>query len=191
MSTPINDLDNANIQIYGDDLDIVAVAPVGTTLPVGLAPLAAPFKDLGWLSEDGIDWDDAYDATDFKGHQGGKTVLKLPTGVSRTFKVQCLEETATTLGLRYSGFAPQQIETTQVYGGEIPAPKMDPRVFVADMKSITTGKTKRYVVPKGVVTEVGTLQHRRSGITIYEMTIEALEGKAFLYSDAPGWNPAA
>jgi hypothetical protein len=186
----INDLDNANIQIYGDDLDIVAVAPFGTTLPVGLADLTAPFKDLGWLSEDGIDWDDAYESSDFKGHQGGKTVLKLPTNVNRTFKVQCLEETAITLGLRYPGFTPAKIGSEEVYGGELPGPKLDPRVFVVDLKSITSGKRKRYAVPKGTVTEVGTLQHRRSGITMYELTVEVLEGKAFLYSDAPGWAPA-
>jgi|GEM_PF-4365244 len=183
----ISNLDNNNIQIYGDDLDMVAVAPLGTTLPAGLADLAAPFIDLGWLSEDGIDWDDSYETSDFKGHQGGKTVLKLPTGVGRTFKVQCLEETYYTVGLRYPGFKPAKIGSEEVYGGELPGPKMDPRVFVADLKSITTGKRKRYVVPKGVVSEVGTLQHRRSSITMYELTIEALEGKAFLYSDAPGW----
>ena len=187
MSTPINDLNNDNIQIYGDDLDLVAVAPVGTVLPTGLEELTDAFTDLGWLSEDGVDWDDAYEVADFKGHQGGKTVLKLPTGVSRTFKVQCLEETATTVGLRYPGFTPAKIGAADVYGGELPGPRLDPRVFVIDLKSISTGHTKRFVVPKGMVTEVATLQHRRSGIAIYEMTIEVLEGKAFVYSDAPGW----
>lgn len=29
---------------------------------------------------DGFNWDDAHKVADFKVHQGGKTVLKLPTG---------------------------------------------------------------------------------------------------------------
>lgn len=191
MTTPINDLDNTNIQIYGDDLDIVAVAPFGTTLPVGLADLTTPFVDVGWLSEDGIGWDDSMEVTDFKGHQGGKTVLKIPTSVSRTFKFQCEEETAVTLGLRYPGFTPAKVGETTAYGGEIPAPRMDPRAWVIDLGSITQdGVRKRYIVPKGVVTEVGTLEHKRAGITMYEFTVEALEGKVFLYSNAPAWAPA-
>ena len=183
----ISNLNNANVEIYGGDLDMVAVAPHGTVLPVGMVDLAAPFKDVGWLSEDGIDWDDDVDTTDVTGHQGGRIVVKIPASVSRTFKFQCLEETALTVGLRYPGWKSTKVEPTAgepaSYGGLIPGPKADPRVYVLDLHSITNdGHRKRYVIPDGSVTEVATINHKRGDTAaLLEFTVEALEGLAYLY----------
>ena len=182
----INNLNNQNAEIYGGDLDMVAVAPFGTELPVGMADLAAPFKDLGWLSEDGVDWDDDVDTTDVKGHQGGRIVIKIPSSVSRTFKVQCLEETALTVGLRYPGWKPTEVAAAggapASYGGLVPGPTMDPHAYVLDMNSITNaGHRKRYVVPNGVVTDMATISNKRSDVALYEFTVEALEGLVYLY----------
>lgn len=189
--TTVSSLDNSNINIYGGDLDMVAVAPFGTELPVGLTELKAPFKDCGWLNEDGIDWEDSYETSDFKGHQGGKTVISLPTSVDRTFKFVCEEETALTVGLRYSGFTPKQVGSEQAYGGEVPAPKMDPRAWVIDLHSISQdGIRKRFVIPKGVVSEVGTISHKREDMTLYEFTVKVMEGKFFMYSNAASWKPS-
>lgn len=182
----INNLNNQNAEIYGGDLDMVAIAPFGTELPVGMVDLKAPFKDLGWLSEDGIDWEDEIDTTDVPGHQGGKIVIKIPSNVSRTFKFQCLEETALTVGLRYPGWKPTEIASASSepasWGGAVPGPTMDPHAYVIDMHSITnSGHRKRYVVPNGVVTETATISNKRSDATLYEFTVEALEGLVYLY----------
>ena len=190
--TAINDLDSGNIEVYGADEDLVSVAPFGTTLPVGMAALAAPFVDLGWLSEDGVDWEDSISTKEFKGHQGGRTVLTVIEAVDRKFKVQLLEETAKTLGLRYPGWEPTAIPGTggepTVYGGEVPAPKTDYRVFVIDLHSIANpGHDKRYVIPKGQVVGTGTVVHKRADMTILEYEVSVAEGKFFLYYSNPAF----
>ena len=183
----------AYAEIYGHDDDVVAVAPVGTTLPTGLAALVAPFKGLGWLSDDGISWDDNYDKVTVTAHQGGVDIIEIITKVQRSFKFQCLEETAQTLGLRYPGFVPTAtgVAPDVVYGGEVPTPTMDPRAWVIDTFSIShAGHRTRKVIPKGVVSEVGTLVAKRGEIAIYEYTVKVLEGRFFFYGNSPGLNPA-
>lgn len=179
---------SANIQIYGGDDDAVSVAPFGTTAPVGLATLAAPFKGVGWLSEDGISWDDSTDKVTIVAHQGGVEVVEIITKVAREFKFQCLEETALVLGLRYPGYVPTT--TAGVHGGEVPAPAADPRVWILDTFSVSNvGDQLRRIVPKGQVSGTGTLVAQRGATSIYEFTVKVLEGKFFIYSNAAGMAP--
>ena len=133
----VNALDATNIEIYGGDDDVVMVAPIGTTAPVGIAEPTAAFQNVGWLSEDGISWDDATDKVTITAHQGGVEVIEVTTKATRTFKFQCLEETALVLGLRYPGFTPVQVGAEPVYGGEVPTPVTDRRVWIIDTYSIS------------------------------------------------------
>ena len=190
MSVTVNDA--AYAEMYGHDDDVVAVAPVGTTLPVGLAALTPPFKGLGWLSDDGISWNDSYDKVTITAHQGGVDIIEVITKVQRTFKFACLEETARVLGLRYPGFTPAAVASEPTtFGGEVPTPTMDPRAWVIDTFSISNvGHHTRKAIPKGVVTEVGTLVAKRGEIRIYEFTVKVLEGRFFIYGNSAGLNPA-
>lgn len=185
----VSALDATNIEIYGGDDDAVMVAPLGTTAPVGIAAPTAPFKNVGWLSDDGISWDDATDKVTITAHQGGVEVIEVTTKVTRTFKFQCLEETALVLGLRYPGFTPVQVGTEQVYGGEVPTPVTDRRVWIIDTYSISNpGHRVRKVVPIGQVSTVGTMVMKRGEVTVYEFEVKVMEGKFFIYGT--NLNPA-
>lgn len=185
----VNALDATNIEIYGGDDDVVMVAPIGTTAPVGIAEPTAAFQNVGWLSEDGISWDDATDKVTITAHQGGVEVIEVTTKVTRTFKFQCLEETALVLGLRYPGFAPAQVGTEPVYGGEVPTPVTDRRVWIIDTYSISNpGHRVRKVVPIGQVSTVGTLVMKRGEVSVYEFEVKVMEGKFFIYGT--NLNPA-
>ena len=183
-----------NIQIYGGDLDAVSVAPKGTASPLALEALAPVFKGVGWLSEDGISWEDSTDKATITAHQGGVEVVEVTTKVTREFKFQCLEETALALGLRYPGFVPAEVlpaTTPKVYGGEVLTPVTDSRVWVIDTYSVSNpGDHVRKIIPKGQVTGGGALVAKRGEVTVYEFTVKVMEGKFFIYSNAPGFIPA-
>ena len=180
-------------EMYGHDDDMVACAPLGTVAPAALTDLADPFSSVGWLSEDGISWEDSYDKVTVVAHQGGVEIIEVTTKTARSLKFQCLEETALQLGLRYPGFVPVETATgSSIYGGEVPTPISDPRVWVVDTFSISNpGHRIRRIVPKGQVSEVGTLVAKRGEVSIYEYTVKVLEGRFFVYGNSAGLAPAS
>ncbi|MFT9821153.1 hypothetical protein, partial [Lysinibacillus sp. NPDC056185] len=124
--------DLANIRVYGDDSSAVWVAPKGTVGPEDLATPEADFTELGWIGEDGITLSRSTDVQEFKAWQGGTIVRKKVTKTDNTFKFQCLEETAVTLGLMHPGISGST--TAGVTRARIPAGiRSDQRVFVVDM----------------------------------------------------------
>ena len=173
------DLDN--IRIYGDEDSAVFVAPLGTTGPTTLAAPGVGFEELGWLGEDGVPFDRNQDVTDFRAFQGGTIVRKKVTSDDHTFRVQCLEETALTLGLYYSGEA--FVTTTGVAKATIsPGAPADPRAWVVDLHDGAVHK--RYVVPKGEVTERATVEHQNAALTIYDLTV-TIYGDYDIYTNNP------
>lgn len=137
-----------NIRIYGGEDSAVYVAPKGTEGPSDLAVPAAGFTELGWLSEDGISIDTDVDATTHRAFQGGTIVRRKKNSVERTISFQCLEETATVLGLFYAG------QTAEVTGsGDDVVARInlenqtasDERAFVIDV--FDDGVQQRVVVP--------------------------------------------
>lgn len=179
-------------EIYGHDDDMVACAPLGTVAPAALTDLDDPFSSAGWLSEDGISWEDSYDKVTITAHQGGVEIIEVTTKTARSFKFQCMEETALSLGLRYPGFVPAETGVgSGIFGGEVPTPTADSRIWVIDTFSISNpGHRIRRVVPKGQVSEVGTLVAKRGEVSIYEFTVKVLEGRFFIYGNSPGLKPA-
>jgi hypothetical protein len=66
--------DRNNVRIYGDDASGVYAGPKGTTGPTTLAAPAVGFVEAGWLGEDGIDYTQAVEKTEFFAHQGGALI---------------------------------------------------------------------------------------------------------------------
>lgn len=160
--------DRDNVRIYGDDASGVWVAPKGTTGPVGLAAPGVGFVEVGWLGEDGVDFERSEDVSDFKAFQGGTSLRKKVTSVDDTFKFVALEETATTLGLYYKGVtgtAGTGIETYEITDQAV----SDERAWVVDL--VDGAETKRYIVPSGEVTGRATVGHKNSDLTMYEFTV--------------------
>lgn len=173
----------ANIRIYGDETSLVSVAPLGTTLPTTLAAPAAPFVELGWISEDGVAINRTKDVSKFKAWQGGATVRQKVVGVEDTFKFQCLEETAITLGLYYPGSTSTTaagVTTIQVPAGAV----ADERAWVLDF--FDGDVQKRYTFARAEVGETAEVVHKSTEMTIYEYTVTSL-GAFTIITD----NPAA
>ena len=170
-----------NIRVYGDLESAVYVAPKGSTLPTDLNEPAAPLVELGWLSEDGINENRSEDVQTFRAYQGGTIVRRKKTSVEDSITFQCLEETATVLGLRYAGVEPVQgsgVATITVANQT----KDDPRAFVVDV--VDGDYTKRYVIPVGYV-GTGSVVHSNSAMTVYEFTV-TIQGDYDIITDSPG-----
>lgn len=170
-----------NIRVYGDLDSAVYVAAKGSTLPTTLDAPAAPFTEVGWLAEDGITEERSEDATTFRAYQGGTIVRRKKTSVEDSITFQCLEETATVLGLRYAGQA-ATVATGVATITVKDQTKDDTRAFVIDV--VDGDYTKRYVIATGSVGS-GSVVHSNSAMTIYEFTV-TIQGDYTIITDSPG-----
>lgn len=170
-----------NIRIYGDLDSGVYVAPKGSTLPTDLDTLDPAFKEVGWLSEEGISFERNEEATTHRAYQGGTIVRRKKTSVEDTFTFQALEETAVTMGLYYAGRTPTvsngvaKIEVKNQTAS-------DERAFVVDV--VDGSVKKRYVIPVGAVSG-GTLAHSNAEMTVYEFTV-TIQGDYEILTNSPG-----
>jgi hypothetical protein len=174
--------DLANILGGGGDASAVWVGPKGTTGPTALEAPAAGFNEVGWLSEDGVSFSRAEDKQVFRAHQGGKIVKRKTSSVDDTFKFQCLETTAITLGLLYKGQTPTVatgVATIHVTNQTI----NDERAWVLD-EHLDDGSTIRYVIPSGTAETTAEVVWKTDEMTVYEFTV-GVNGDYTVVTDAP------
>lgn len=170
-----------NVRVYGDLDSAVYVADKGSTLPEDLSAPGDGFTELGWLSEDGIGDNRSEDAQTFRAYQGGTIVRRKTTSVEDTITFQCLEETATVLGLRYAGQEPEVADGVARIKVQNQTAE-NARAFVIDVTD--NGITKRYAIPVGHV-GTGAVAHSNSAMTVYEFTI-TIQGDYEIITDSPG-----
>ena len=122
----------------------VYVAPKGSTLPVdGTAELDPAFKNLGYISEDGLVINTETDTTDIKAW-GGDTVLSGITSFNETFTVNLLETNEETLKLIYGA---ENVSGSMGKWTVKANSKELPEVVVVFEVALTGGRVKRIVVP--------------------------------------------
>lgn len=100
---PINTL---NVRSYGDVLQRIYTAPLGTTAPSAPLPTAMPasWYDVGWVSDAGVtESPNQHQETKKYGWQGAGLVRVLRSQFENPFTFQCLEENAVVLGLMRPG----------------------------------------------------------------------------------------
>lgn len=155
----------------------VFAAPVGTAIPQdATTKLDAAFKNLGYVSEDGLTNSVETDTEDLKAW-GGDTVLTTPTSRTETFKwtfiqvldVDVLKEVYGDKNVKDSAGA-----VTVKHNGTV----LDRRIYVFEML-LTGGRVKRIVVPNAQITEVGEIAYQDGEAIGYEVTLTA-------YPDADG-----
>ncbi len=142
-------------------------APVGSTAPTDTTTaLAAAWKAAGLLSEDGASESRDQDSSDLYAW-GGKLVRTTKSKHKRQIKVTCLEENLVVYGLVNPNST--AATTTGVTTRTVKVPKADPRAFLLELKDGAI--TKRRVIPKGEVTEVGEVTLSDSELQAFELTI--------------------
>lgn len=176
-----------NVRVYGDLESEAFLAPKGSTLPTTLTDPIDPFKSLGWLSEDGIDFEVATDSTKFKGWQGGATLRVKVTSTEKTIKFQCLEETPGVTELYFDHGAPVVTGTGPTAVAKVDLPEGIGTVERAAVFKFVDGDVIKYLCCELIqITERGTISHKNDDMTVYEFTAEIV-GEAYILTNAPAF----
>lgn len=168
-----------NAHFWGDADSGVFFAPLGSTLPTTLTDPTTPFEEIGWLSEDGIDLEVSTDVKKVKGYQGGATVRTRVTGTEKGFKIQCLEDTPLVAELFWGATAPTV--TTGV--AKVDLPDGMPTVARAAVIKLHDGTSTRfYCLERVEATDRGTVSHKNTDETVYEISFEII-GDAYILTN--------
>lgn len=145
-------------------------APVGSTLPTdSTTALAAVFKELGYASEDGVTNANTPESDEIKAW-GGDTVLTLSASRTDTFSVTLIEAMKEdVLKLVYGD---TNVTGTLAEGivVNVNANDLEEHAFVIDM-ILKDNATKRVVIPKAKVTEIGEVTYVDNDAVGYEITL--------------------
>lgn len=167
--------DNVMVAVSG----AVYVAPSGTEAPADAStPLAAEWRPLGYLSEDGVTISPSQtDVTAINAWQESAEVRKSVTAVENTMAFTMIEVRAETLALYYG----EEIlagATSYTFGG----PGSGRKAFVVDV--IDGDRVVRYYAPIGEVTERSETAYKNGepiglNVTVSVYPSAALSGRPF------------
>jgi len=146
-------------------------APAGTTLPTNATTtLATSFKNLGYVSEDGVTNSLSKDVTEIK-EWGGDTVDTVLTAQTDTFQFTLIESLNTDTLKAVYGDA-NVTESSGAITVTVKAAEAPSGVWVIDM--IQKGnKLKRIVIPNGKVSELGDVVYKADEAVGYDVTVAA------------------
>ncbi|MEZ2373122.1 hypothetical protein [Arthrobacter sp. RCC_34] len=155
------------------------IAPLGTTLPVdATTALAAAFKDVGYVSEDGVTQSISTDQSDIKAWQNGDVVRKIQTSHEVTYQFTMIETNGETAQIYY---ADPDATDTEV---KITAAQTSHNVWAIEIKDGT--EVSRIVLPDAQVTERGDMVFKTDEAVGYDITLtaypDATGTKAYIYS---------
>lgn len=146
-------------------------APLGTTLPTdATTALSATFKNLGYVSDDGVVNAKTRENTEVNAW-GGDKVRDLQTSKADTFKMRFIE--ARNVDVLKAVHGDDNVTETN---GKITirenSKELDRAVWVID-EIMNDGYLKRTVIPDGKITEVGDITYKDNELIGYEVTISA------------------
>ena len=146
-------------------------APSGTVLPTNSStPLAAAFKLLGYLSEDGLTNTTDTDTTEIK-DANGTTVMKVITSYAESYQFALLEVLrAEAAKMRYNTDAVTGTDKSMTIKHQMPSDED----FVLVFEIAMSGDVKdRLVIGNGTRAEFGDRQVHAGDAQVYDVTVSA------------------
>lgn len=147
-------------------------APIGTELPTSaVSELAEDFKDLGFVSEDGVSNSNSPSTEDIK-EWGGSTVLTVSSGKEDTFSLKLIESlNIEVLKTVYGdGNVSGSLDTGIIVKSN--SQDQEPSAWVIDME-LRGGYIRRIVIPNGTIKELEEISYVGTDAIGYGITIGA------------------
>lgn len=153
-------------------------APLGTTLPTdATTALDAAFKELGYVSEDGVTNNNTPDSDTIKAW-GGNTVLVVQNEMTDEWTLTLIESLNPEVLKAVYGDARVTVDSQA--GTITVQATADQRIdaaYVIDM-IMKGGAMKRVVIPNGSMSELGEIVYKDDEAVGYELTLNALPDTA-------------
>lgn len=152
----------------------VFCAPVGSTLPTdATTALGVAFKDLGFVSEDGVTRSISKSTTNIK-EWGGGVVLITQDEKTTTIKLKLIEYLNANVQKFVHGDS--NVSGTIAEGLAIHINDAEDQEHSIVIEQIMRGGIpQRLVIPRGVITEIGDTVYRGNDTVAYDLTITALK----------------
>lgn len=149
----------------------IYIAPLGTAVPTDASTdLGAEYKNLGYVSEDGVVNSLNKTSKDIK-EWGGDTVMTVNTGQNDTFKLKYIE--SMNLEVLKSIYGSENVtESNGAVTVKVNAKDAGAAVYVIDMAQ-NGGRLKRIVIPRGTVSALGDIVYKNDTPVGYDVTISA------------------
>lgn len=150
----------------------VSVAATTATLPTDASTaLDAAFKNLGYISEDGMTQAITRDSENVKAW-GGDTVMTLQTDFNETFTFNLIE--ALSVDVRKAVYGDSNVTGALSTGitTTVNSTELAEHAWVIDL--VYNGALSRIVIPNGKVSEIGDITYADGEPVGYELTITAL-----------------
>ena len=150
----------------------ISRAPLGTTLPeTATEALASAFKQLGYVSEDGLTNSNTFDSTDVASWDGD-VVLTTESNKRDTFMYKLLE--VLNVDVLKSVYGDDNVEGDLDTGITVRANAQPQQEYawVIDMV-MKNGVLKRIVIPQAKVSSVADIVYKNNEAVGYETTISA------------------
>lgn len=152
----------------------IFTAPVGTKLPESTSEaLDNAFKNLGYISKDGIVNSNTMTSNDVKAW-GGNTVLNTQTDKPDTFKFKLLE--VLNVDVLKSVYGDDNVEENEETGEIIVkanASELEDRAWVIDM-ILRNGTKKRVVIPQAKISQLADIAYKDDDAVGYDVTVSAM-----------------
>lgn len=150
----------------------VSVAPLATALPTdATTALNVAFKNLGYISEDGLTNENTPETDNVKAW-GGDTVLTTQSEKTDTFTFTLIE--VLNVDVLKFVYGDDNVTGTLADGITITAnaEEAEDREIVIDM-ILRNGALKRIVIPLGRISEIGEISYTDEDAVGYEVTVTA------------------
>ena len=148
-------------------------APKGTALPTDASSeLAAVYKALGYISDDGLTNSNAPESDDIKAW-GGDTVLSVQTDKPDTFGMKFIESLNTEVLKTIYGDDNVSVDADGSITIKATSTEMDEAIYVIDM-IMRGGALKRIVIPIGKISDLGDIEYKDNDAVGYDTTITAM-----------------
>lgn len=150
----------------------ISTAPTGTSVPTdAVTKLAAGFKGLGYISEDGMTNENTRESEEIKAW-GGDVVATPQTSKTDKFKYKLIEVLSVDVLKEVFGQSNVTGDLTTGIKVQVNSKELDERVTVIDM-ILANGVLKRIVIPKGKIVEMSEIPYKDSEVSGYEVTVQA------------------